>query len=136
MTWTNRCSIVPAAYIPLAQGLSAGLSGIAGSGMWTTQLEAIASPGTVTHGISNGCMEQQFADLLPLDVLDPKTGKFTRVNPGQASTIYAALQALPNPPAVTLATLQALLAAVTVTEANWGATLAALGLQMKQVPLP
>lgn len=127
----NRFSLCPPAYIPLAQGLSTGLAGSAGSNMWLREVESIATPGTVLYGASNGDMEPQFAAMLPLDAIDPITKVVTRINPGNAAAIYAACQAQVPPVAVTLAQINTLLAAVLLFDANPFGTLALLGLRFK-----
>lgn len=69
---------------------------------------------------------------MPLDEI--QDGQIVRVSPGQAETIVAAATAAGSP--VPLATIQALLAAVIVTDADgWQSTYAAAGLHQVQPDL-
>lgn len=127
--WTHRTMIVPAAFQPLAAALTAGIAGTSGQGMFQTA--AGPSPeGPATHYSSSGLLQPQFAALMPLDAIQ-EDGTFLRVSPGQAEVIVAAAAAAGSP--VPLATIQALLAAVIVTDADgWQSTYAAAGLHQVQ----
>lgn len=115
MSYVQRCIICPAAFAPLARSLCAGLAGQAGEGMLITGLSPNgAAP--ATHFISEGMIEDSFAALLPLGAM-----------PGQPESIVALSQG-----AVTLAQINALLAAVDVSEQEAFVAMARLGLQMIQ----
>lgn len=141
--WTNRFSLAPPAFIPLAQGLSLGVAGPSGANMWATKIERIASPGTVVYGASNGAMFDTFSGLLPLDTIElgingqplhkDANGLAipTRLNPGQANAIYAACQAKIPPVPVTLAQITAMLASILVFDAEPFSTLSYLGLRFQ-----
>lgn len=129
MSWTHRTMIVPAAFQPLAAALTAGIAGSSGQGMFQTP--AGQSPeGPTTHYSSSGLIQQSFADLMPLDQIvtnEQGASSFSRVNPGQPQVIVAAAQQAGSP--VPLATIQALLAAVIVCDAEgWQAAYSAAGL--------
>lgn len=115
MSWSHRTIIVPAAYAPLARSLAEGVApGDSGKGMWATELEAKASPGTITHYISSGGIKPEFAALLE-----------------DAQGIYDAAGGQ-----VPLATIQALLAAATITPdlspSQVHELIDSMGLQMKR----
>lgn len=119
MTYVERCMIVPAAYMPLARALCAGLTpGGSGSGMFVTALSAVGSL-PATHYISAGMIEDQFAALLPLGDA-----------PGQPETIVAL-----SAGAVTLAQAKALLAAIDVTEQGPFTAMSRLDLKLIQAAL-
>lgn len=107
--WTHRTMVVPAAYVALARSLAASIGvGDSGKGMWTTPLSATGT-GTPTHYISAGLIWPEFAAMLA----DPQS-------------IVTASQG-----AVTLATVQAMLAASVIrADANPHAVLAELGLKI------
>jgi len=131
MSYVNRFSLCPPSFIALAQGLSTGLAGSAGSNMWLREVESISAPGTVVYGASSGLMETEFSNLLPLDSIDPISNVVTRLSPGGAAAIYAACQSQVPPVAVTLAQINALLAAVLLFDADPFGTLLQLGLRFK-----
>ena len=107
MPYVQRCLICPAAYAPLARALCDGLApGGSGAGMLLTG----AVP--ATHYISEGMIEDTFANLLPLGDA-----------PGQPETITTLAAG-----AVTLAQINALLAAIDVTEQDASEAMARLGL--------
>jgi hypothetical protein len=116
MTWVQRCSVVPQAHASLARELSAKIAGPSGDGMWKARLP-VSPVVPVSHYLSIGRMEDNFAGLLPLDVVsrDPNTGAYTitRVYAGQPSTVYALCQQAGV--ATTQVDVTALLTDVTVT---------------------
>jgi hypothetical protein len=129
MTWTHRTMIVPAVFKPLAAALTAGIAGSSGQGMF--QPSAGPNPeGPTTHYSSSGLIQQSFADLMPLDKIvtdEAGVSSFDRVNPGQPQAIVAAAQEAGSP--VPLSTIQALLAAVIVCDAEgWQAAYQVAGL--------
>lgn len=67
--YTNLTIILPKAAQALAQGLCVAAAGEAGSGMFTTGLNATGK-GEATHYISTGAVEDTFADMLPLTTIE------------------------------------------------------------------
>lgn len=125
MAYVQRCLIVPAAYAPLARALCDGLApGGSGSGMLLTGLSATGQA-PATHFVSEGMIEDTFAYLLPLTSFDAEGTPATA--PGQPETIVTLADG-----AVTLEQVNALLAAVDVTEQEAFVAMARLGLQMIQ----
>lgn len=123
MIYTHRCMFVSAVFTPLAQALCAGLAaGGAGSNMF---LRGLSATGTdpATHYISSGMIEDAFADLLPLTTFDAEGIQTTRT--GQPETVVALAQGM-----VTLAQINALFAAIDVTEQEPFTAMARLGLQI------
>lgn len=120
---THRTLVVPVAFIPLAEALCVGLAGPENEGMFASKLEPIDGVVGHSHGIANGEIREQFADLLPLNG-----------EGGQPEAIVAlAAQAGITVP---LAQIEALLAAIDVTDGDPHARMAELGLKMVQRPLP
>lgn len=116
--WTHRSIIVPKAQAQLARDLCAALAGPGGEGMFTTGLSADGKA-PATHWISAGLIDAQFAALLPLGDA-----------PGQPETVATLAQDAGM--AVTLEQVQALLAAVVVTELEPLAAIEAQGLALTQ----
>ena len=128
MVYAERCLIVPAAYAPLARALCSGLAeGGAGDGMFLTPLSTSGSL-PATHYISQGMIDEAFATLLPLTSFDAEGVASTA--PGQPDVIVALGQG-----AVTLAQVQALLAAVDVSVQDPFTAMARLGLKMVPVEI-
>lgn len=124
-----RCLIVPAPFAPLARALCDGLApGGSGAGMLTTPISA---SGTLpaTHYIAQGLIESKFAELLPLTSFDADGVPTT--TPGQPETIVALAAG-----AVTLEQVNALLAAIDVTEQDPFSAMARLGLMLIQDAAP
>ena len=123
--YVQRCLIVPAAYAPLARALCDGLApGGSGAGMLATPL-SINGALPATHFIAQGMIEDTFAALLPLTAFD--TEGVPAIATGQPETIVALAQG-----AVTLAQINALLAAIDVTEQDPHTAMGRLGLKMIQ----
>ena len=124
--WINRAMIVPAEHIDLARALAEGISGPAGAGMWTTGLSADGAE-PATHYISAGLIEDTFAALLPLTTYtkDEDGVESSDTAPGDAQFISDKAEA-------PLAVIEALLAAVMVTDEPAHTTMARLGLVMVQ----
>lgn len=118
INWTHRSILVPDAHAQLARDLCAALAGPGGEGMFTTGLSADGSV-AATHWISAGLIDAQFAALLPLGD-----------TPGQPETVFALAQQAGM--TVTLEQVQALLAAVVVTELEPLAAIEAQGLALTQ----
>ena len=127
--WVHRTMIVPQAFRSLAQQLCAGLAGPSGTNMFGVDLGP-AVGGPTTQGMSTGLIQPQFAGLMPLDAWDADAGAYTRLDNGQPEQIVAGAAALGV--MLPLATVQALLAAVHVTEEPWQQALAQQGLFMVQ----
>lgn len=118
--YVNRCMIVPAAYAPLVRALCAGMApGDSGAGMFAAGISATGNA-PASHYISTGLIYDTFADLLPIGEL-----------PGQPETIVTLAAGM-----VTLAQVNALLAAVDVTEQDPHEAIARLGLQQVRGVLP
>lgn len=122
MSWINRTMIVPAEHVDLARALAEGISGPAGAGMWTTGLSADGTE-PATHYISAGLIEDTFAALLPLTTYtkDEDGNESSDTAPGNAEYIAGEAEA-------PLAVIEALLAAVTVTDEPATTTMARMGL--------
>lgn len=108
MAWVHRCLIVPAALRDTCAALCEQLAGQGGTGMFTVQLAPVGET-VPTHYISVGMIEDTFAYLL--------------ANP--EALAQACQQAGLS---VTLAELQAILAACDVSEDQPEAAMARLGL--------
>lgn len=108
-----RTMILPANFVPLAQDLATGVSGEAGSGMWTTGLSPTGTE-PATHYISTGMIDSQFAGMLT-----------------DADALCAACQA--SGASATLAQCQAIVTAADVSEQPPFDAFARLGLQLVQV---
>ena len=124
----DRCLIVPAAYTPLARALCAGIAtGGSGEGMLQT---ALSPDGKLpaTHYISQGMIEEAFADLLPLTTFDADGVPTTRA--GQHEKIVEL-----SGGTVTLTKINALMKAVDVTEQDAFTAMARLGLKMVQAEI-
>lgn len=61
--YVKRCLVVPAGWVELARSLSEGLAGPAGAGMFLFPLSPTGE-GEPTHYLTEGHIEQQFADLM------------------------------------------------------------------------
>lgn len=125
MNYVERCMIVPSAYAPMARALCEGVApGQSGDGMFTRGLSATGNA-PATHFISSGPLGDDFAALLPLKSFDAD-GIATTI-PGQPETIVALAAG-----AVTLAQVNALLAAVDVTQQDPYGAMARMDLQLVQ----
>lgn len=124
-TYVDRCLIAPAAYTPLARALCAGIAtGGSGEGMLLTPISVTGLP-PATHYISQGMIEEAFADLLPLTTFDADGVPTTRA--GQPEKIVELSGGM-----VTLAQINALLAAIDVTEQDAFTAMARVGVKMVQ----
>lgn len=124
MVYIHRTLIVPADKQAFAQTLCEALAGEAGAGMFLMGLSATGEL-PASHFISAGMIEDTFAYLLPLTSFDAEGTPATA--PGQPETIVTLADG-----AVTLEQVNALLAAVDVTEQEAFVAMARLGLQMIQ----
>ena len=130
MSWTNRCMLVPTAQRSFAQTLCAAAVGPSGAGMWLTGASASGNTPASWY-VCEGLIQTQFAALLPLwtALQDPVTlvWTLTQASLGDAATV--ASMATAGGMTVTLVQVQALFAAVDVTQQNVWAALGRLGLQ-------
>lgn len=110
MDYTFRTMILPAEHVPMAQALAEGVSGPAGSGMWTTGLSASGEE-PATHYVSTGMIGIEFAAMLV-----------------DADALYAACQSVGAP--ITLEQCQALVSAADVSEEQPFDAFARMGLKM------
>lgn len=127
--WTHRTIIVDAAQVELARSLCAAIAGPAGGGMFTAPLSA-SGLFPATHYISAGLIEDTFASILPLDIPATEDTEAQRI-PGHPEAVLAALPEdyAPQP---TLAEVEALFAAIDVTEGDALMRMQTLGLAMCQ----
>ena len=90
--WVRRCLTVPAANVAFAQNLCATVAGPSGAGMWITPLSPTGIA-PATHYITEGCIQSNFAGLLPLWTIGADGVTRTLVNPGNAAYVAAAATA-------------------------------------------
>lgn len=128
-TWVHRTMIVPDAFRGLAQQLCAGLAGPSGTNMFGVDLGPTPT-GPVTHGMSTGLIQPQFAALMPLDEWDDQTQAYVRADAGLPAQIVAGAAAVGV--TLPLSTVQALLAAVRVADEPWQDSLQRQGLPIIQ----
>jgi hypothetical protein len=131
---TLRTIIIPASLQTKAQGLTKGLAGTAGDGMFITGLSATGNA-PATHYVSSGPISDDMAALLPCTSVTQVDGKdVVTTAPGQP----AAVPALAKKAGITttLAQINALYASIDVSDQEPFAAMARLGLQIVQVPLP
>lgn len=127
--WRHRTLIVQADHAALARSLCAALAGPAGEGMFST---AISASGLfpATHYISAGLIAEPFATILPLDIPATEEAEAQRI-PGHPEAVLAALPE-GYEPKLTPAEVEALFAAIDVTEGDALARMQTLGLAMCQ----
>jgi hypothetical protein len=116
--WTHRNIIVPAAVVEQARTLCAALAGSGGEDMFTAPLSATGEL-PATHYISSGLIWNEFAEMLPLDVLE--TSERVTGNTEAVVETY---------PEVSLTDINNLLKLVVVTEGDPFVTLEKLQLQL------
>jgi len=129
--WTHRTMIVRADHAGLARSLCATLAGPAGEGMFSTALSA-SGLFPATHYISAGLIAEPFAAILPLDIPATEDEEAQRI-PGQPEAVLAALPE-DYAPMPTLSEVQALFAAIDVTEGDALMRMQTLGLAMCAEP--
>lgn len=129
MSWVHRCMIVPTEHVELARKLCETLAGPGGAGMFTTPLSTTGVD-PATHYISSGLIESDFADLLPLIELPADADPV--IHPGQPDLITQ--MATDQGMGVTVDEVQALLAAVDVSEQAPTDALDRLGLRLSAEP--
>lgn len=130
-----RTIVIPASLQTKAQGLTKGLAGTAGDGMFITGLSATGNE-PATHYISSGPISDDMAALLPCtSVAQDATGKdIVTTTPGQPAAVPAL--AAKAGITTTLAQINALYASIDVSDQEPFAAMARLGLQIARVPLP
>jgi len=129
-----RTIVIPASLQTKAQGLTKGLAGTAGDGMFTTGLSATGNA-PATHYISSGPISDQMAALLPCTSVTQVDGKdVTTTDPGTPDAVPAmAAQVGIN---TTATKIKALYASIDVSDQEPFAAMARLGLQIARMPLP
>lgn len=130
--WLHRCMIVPSAWAKTVHDLCDKMAPDgSGSNMFLVELSASGAL-PATHFISAGAQGAEFCALMPLTTFDATDTAATR--PGQPATIvYLAGQAGIT---VSRAQVDAMLAAVEVTQEHWQDALIRRGLQTIQGALP
>lgn len=136
--YVYRTLIVPAAFQALAQTLcETAAEGDAGKGMYTTALSANGQE-PASHYISSGYIEDVFAGILPLTSVTPAEAEgepdVVTTAPGQPEVVVQIAEQAGMP--VPLETIQALFAAVDVSEQEPFVAMARLGVKMVQAELP
>ena len=131
----DRCIIIPASAQAKAQALCAGLAGQAGAGMFVVGLSASGNA-PATHYISSGPISSDMAALLPCkSVTNDAEGQQTiTTTPGMPEAVPA-LAAKAGITA-TKTQINALYAAIDVSDQEPFAAMARLNLQIVRVPLP
>ena len=129
--WTHRTIIVDATQVELARSLCAAIAGPAGEGMFSTPLSATGLF-PATHYISAGLIAEPFAAILPLDIQETEDAEAQRV-PGHPEAVLAALPE-DYAPMPTLAEVEALFAALDITEGDPLTRIAQLGLSVCAEP--
>jgi len=131
----HRCIIIPASLQTKAQGLTKGLAGTAGDGMFTTGLSATGNA-PATHYVSSGPISDDMAALLPCtSVTQDAEGKdVVTTAPGQPAAVPAL--AAKAGITTTLAAIKTLYASIDVSDQEPFAAMARLGLQIVRMPLP
>lgn len=131
----DRCIIIPASAQAKAQALCAGLAGQAGAGMFVVGLSASGNA-PATHYISSGPISDEMAALLPCKSIttDAQGNQQTTTTPGMPEAVPA-LAAKAGITA-TKTQINALYAAIDVSDQPPFEAMARLGLQIVQVPLP
>jgi hypothetical protein len=126
-----RTIIIPASLQTKAQGLTKGLAGTAGDGMFTTGLSATGNA-PATHYVSSGPISDDMAALLPCTSVDADGNVTT--TPGMPDAVPALAKKAGI--TTTLAAIKTLYASIDVSDQEPFAAMARLGLQIVQVPLP
>ena len=126
----HRTIIVPKAKQALSQSLCAGLAGNAGAGMFITGLSTTGNA-PATHYISSGLISDDMAYLLPCTSVDAEGVATT--DPGHPELVPAL--AAEKEITVSLAVVNALYAAIDVSDQDAMAALDRLGLKLIQQAL-
>jgi len=126
-----RTIVIPASLQTKAQGLTKGLAGTAGDGMFTTGLSATGNA-PATHYVSSGPISDDMAALLPCTSVDADGNVTT--TPGMPDAVPALAKKAGI--TTTLAAIKTLYASIDVSDQEPFAAMARLGLQIVRVPLP
>lgn len=128
--YIHRNIIVPVALVPMCRALVTAATGSEeiANGMWVTEL-APTPEGPATHGISAGKNLAALVEPLPLTTYDADDNPTT--TPGDVDAVIALVGGGIEPEQV-----QALFAAVLVTDEDPWLTLARIGLVIVQPPMP
>ena len=126
-----RTLIVPAAIVNSARFLSGSLAGKAGDGMYLTPLSPSGQE-PATHYISSGIISSEFADILPLNIVDTASKEVVKSNPGNAKAVADRGKALETPLDVTEDQINGIFASVDVSEQDPYEAMARLGLKLIQ----
>lgn len=122
---THRTLIIATSQRDLCASLCETLAGPAGSGMFTT---ALYTGDTLTHYISAGEISDEFAGLLPFTERDDEGGEMTALGDAQAIAYLAGQSGV----VVTVAQVEAMLAAADVSQIDPFQRMAHMGLSMTQ----
>ncbi len=129
-----RTIVIPAALQSKAQGLTKGLAGAAGDGMFTTGLSATGNA-PATHYVSSGPISDDMAALLPCTSVTQVDGKdVITTDPGQPELVPALAKKAGI--TTTLTAIKTLYASIDVSDQEPFVAMSRLGLQMVRVPLP
>lgn len=126
MRWQWRTMIIPVTLADTARAACMALTGSASEGLFVRILHD--GGGVATHAISSGYIAGEFADLLPLDVLEGGDTVPTRIRPADTSTLAAMLTAADME--INAEALQAMLDSVIVLEGDAHAYLGHLSLSL------
>lgn len=134
INWIHRNIIVPAIHVELARDLCATIAGSGGANMFTTPLSKLDSA-TPEYYISSGLIDEQFANILPLDEFiqseENMPASLVRVKLPETETIKQILESMeiaPDP------MLDSLLTTIIVTNGDIHTTLTNLNLQLYSEP--
>lgn len=125
-----RTIVIPASLQAKAQGLTKGLAGAAGDGMFTTGLSATGNA-PATHYVSSGPISDDMAALLPCTSVDADGNVTTAPGMPDAVPALAAKAGITT----TKAQITDLYASIDVSDQEPFSAMARLGLKMAQRPL-
>lgn len=132
MSYLHRCMIVPEFFAPMVRMLCNGMAPDgSGSNMFSVALSESGDPPEM-YFISAGPLGTNFCHLLPLTTFDAQGNPST--TPGQSTTVV--MLAAQAGIAVTLEQIEAIFAAVEVTEESWESALERKALKKMKVTLP
>lgn len=130
MSWQFRTLVIDAAHRDFAALLCETLAGPSGGNMFTTQLSADGKA-PATHYVSTGYIEEEFAQLLPLEVWkqdEDGTWVMEDMIPGKPAVIVAL--AAQKELEVTIVEVEQALAALSSTTLEPFVDFARMGIQM------
>ena len=137
MTDVFRTMIVPAAQQALAQQIAVTVAPVAGQGMWTSAFSADGQE-PATHYCSTGYIGPEWEVLMPLQTWEEIDGTWTQTDadPGDATQLLGAIQAMDPDSTITILQIVDLFAAADVTTQDPWVAFGRLGLQAVQVAEP